>query len=343
MPFIGRCLSLDRQQRRGICQENERDQLGNQIIHFRRSGARIKYPQDSSMKRLLLFILTCFSIASVQAQDDWSWWNETHGWEPGMPGWRSFIVISPGYLGPNALPVPDVAKGLLETAKSVKLSFDLHFREGDPTQNLAGRFYYPFSDKIGIELYGVLFEHYAMSNVIRDERAARDRDGRGVAIGDLYFGTHIQLVKDRKFPNTLVRMVAKTASGRPFDAARYSDSPGYYFDFSFSKQIPQFMGGLNGLPFASFGFYSWQTNDMNNLQNDAFMFSAGFEFNNEKWRIANSVSGYSGYKNERDQPAVYTFSAKRELRKNALQFQYICGLHDWKYQTIKLAYLWQWK
>jgi len=295
------------------------------------------------MKRLIFFTLACFSIVCAQAQEDWSWWNETHGWESGMPGWRSFLTISPGYLGPNALPVPDVANGLLEKTKSVKLSSDFHFRKGDHTQNLAGRFYFPFSDKIAIEVYGVWLEHYAMSDAIRDERAARDRDGNGLAIGDLYFGTSIQLVKDRKFPNTLVRMVGKTASGRPFDAARYSDSPGYFFDFSFSKEVPHLMGRMNGLPFASFGFYSWQTNDMNNLQNDALMYSAGFEFSNEKWTVTNSVSGYSGYKNERDQPAVYTFSAKKALKKNALQFQYICGLHDWKYQTIKLAYLWQWK
>ncbi len=295
------------------------------------------------MKRLLIFILACFSIVFVQAQDDWSWWNETHGWEPGMLGWRSFITISPGYLGPNALPVPDVANGLLEAKKSMQVSSDFHFRTGDHTQNLSGRFYCPFSDKIAIELYGVLLEHYAMSDAIRDERAARDRDGSGLAFGDLYFGTQIQLVKDRRFPNTLVRMVGKTASGRPFDAARYSDSPGYYFDISFSKEIPQILGELNGLPFASFGFYSWQTNDMNNLQNDAFMYSAGFELSNEKWKVTNSVSGYSGYKDERDQPVVYTFSARRELGKNALQLNYIYGLHDWKYQTIKLAYLWQWK
>jgi len=295
------------------------------------------------MKRLVLLMLTCFSIAFVQAQEDWSWWNETHGWEPGMPGWRSFITISPGYLGPNALPVPDVAKGLLEENKSVKLSSEFHFRKGDQTQNLAGRFYFPFSDKIAIELYGVLVEHYTMSDEIRDDRAARDRDGRGLGIGDLYFGTWIQLVQDRKFPNTLLRMVGRTASGRPFDAARYSDSPGYYFDLSFSNEIPLTAGKWDGMPFVSFGFYSWQTNDMDNLQNDAFMYNAGFEFSSEKWSITNSVSGYSGYKDERDQPMVYTFSAKRELRKNALLLQYICGLHDWKYQTIKLAYLWQWK
>lgn len=294
------------------------------------------------MKRILLFILAFISVGYVHAQDDWSWWNELHGWESGMPGWRSFITISPGYLGPNALPVPVVQKGLLEGQKSFELSTDFHFRPGDHTQNIAGRFYHPYSEKIAIELYLVMLEHYSMSDEIRDERAARDRDGEGLALGDLYFSTSIQLVKDRKFPNTLVRMAGRTTSGGRLDAARYSDSPGYYFDLGFSKEIPAFFGNMQGLPFGSFGFYSWQTNDMENLQNDAWMFALGFELSNEKWQISNSVSGYSGYKEERDQPITYNFDLKRKLRKNAIRLQYIHGLRDWEYQTIKLSYLWQW-
>ncbi len=295
------------------------------------------------MKRCLLFILTCFFVGSIHAQEDWSWWNETHGWEPGMPGWRSFLIISPGYLGPNALPVPSLTKGVLETGKSFTLSADFHFRSGDPTQNMAGRFYYPFSDRIAIELYGVLVEYYSMSDEVRDERAARDRDGRGLATGDLYFSTLVQLVKGEAFPNTVLRMTGKTASGRRYDAARYTDSPGYYFDLSFSKEIPFQGNQWQGLPFASLGFYSWQTNDMDNLQNDAFLYGGGMELSNEKWTFTNSLSGYSGYKNERDKPMVYTLTVKRELKKNAIQFQYMYGIRDWQYQTFKLAYSWQWE
>ena len=294
------------------------------------------------MKKIFLFLLILFFAGVVQAQEDWGWWNELHGWESGMPGWRSFITVSPGYLGPNALPVPDVAKGLLNTKKSLELSSDFHFMSGDHAQDLSGRFYYPFSDKIAIELYGVLLEHYSMTDEIRDERAARDRDGEGLAIGDLYFSTMIQLVKDRKFPNTLLRMVGKTASGGRLDAARYSDSPGYFFDLSFSKEIPRFAGNFQLMPFGSFGFYSWQTNDMDNLQNDAFMYSLGFELSNEKWEVTNSFGGYSGYKDERDEPMVYTFGVKRNFDKNAIRLQYIYGLRDWEYQTIKVAYVWQW-
>ena len=295
------------------------------------------------MKRACLFFFSCLLALTAFSQEDWTWWNELHGWKPGMPNWRSFIIISPGYLGPNALPVPSVQKGILKDPKSFEFSSDLHFRKGDNTQNIAGRLYYPFGDKIAIELYWVMLERYAMSDSIRDERRARDRDGKGIATGDLYFTTYIQLIKGRKFPNTLLRMAGRTASGGHLDAARYSDAPGYYFDLGFSKPVGKCIGQLNGMPFGSFGFYSWQTNDLDNLQNDAYMYGIGFELSNENWRITNSLSGYSGYKDIRDKPMVYTLDIQKNLRKHALRFQYLYGLRDWEYQTIKLSYLWQWK
>lgn len=294
------------------------------------------------MKRILFLVSFCLAVTSVNAQE-WGWWNELHGWEPGMPGWRSYITISPGYLGPNALPVPDMNNGVLEQSKSLKVSTDFHFRTGDQTQNIAGQFYYPFSDRIAVSVYGVMLEHYSMSDQIRDERAARDRDGEGLAIGDLYFATWIQLVKGRKFPNTLLRMVGKTASGGRLDAARYADSPGYFFDITFSKELKSVAGNWLLRPFVASGFYSWQTNDMENLQNDAFMYGAGIELDQSDWNITNSVSGYSGYKDERDCPMVYTLSLERSLKKDAIQLQYIVGLRDWEYQSLKLAYIWQWK
>ena len=296
------------------------------------------------MKRILLLFLGVTYSLSLWAQRDWSWWNELHGWEPGMPSWRSFLIISPGYLGPNALPVPDVKKGLLTKEKAFELGSGFHFRSGDNTQNLFGKLYYPFADyKIAVEVYGVFLEHYAMSDKIRDERKARDYDGQGLAVGDLYFSTMIQLIKGKRFPNTLLRMVGKTASGGRLDAARYADTPGYFFDVSFSKPLGNADALSVWIPFASAGFYSWQTNDDMNLQNDAFMYAAGIELHQKTWKVSNSISGYSGYKNEKDQPVVYTLDVSKQLKRNAVRLQVLYGLRDWEYTTLKLSYIWEWQ
>lgn len=291
------------------------------------------------MKYVFLgFIIFCHFLSN--AGEDWTWWNEKHGWKPGMPSWRSFVHITPGFLGPNALPVPEVKKGIIPEGTNLEISLDYHYLKGDPTQNLFVKYYKSFAEnKIAIELFGVVAEHYSMSENIRDKRVARDFDGKGIANGDMYFSTLIQLVKDKKFPDLMVRLAGRTASGSQLEAARYSDSPGYYFDFSSSRELISKNGKTSFIPYASFGFYSWQTNDDLNLQNDAFMYGAGAEIKFKSYSINNSISGYSGYKKERDKPMVFTFDFNRKLRYNSIRFQYLIGIRDWKYQTLKFSYI----
>ncbi|MDP2339264.1 MAG: hypothetical protein Q8N05_22955 [Bacteroidota bacterium] len=290
--------------------------------------------------RKLILILFCMVPLFTYSVEDWMWWNIKHGWETGMPGWRTMIHITPGYLGPNALPVPNVKKGVVTAGANLEFGLDFHFKEGDPTQDIFAKYYRSFADnKIAIELYGVAMEHYAMSDYIRDERIARDFDGKGIAVGDLYFSTLVQLVKDRKFPDTMLRMAGRTASGGHLDAARYSDSPGYFFDLSFSKEYAGRNETMSFMPFASFGFYSWQTNDELNLQNDTYMYGVGADLKGAGWIISNSLSGYSGYKKERDKPMVYSIDLQHKVKNNSIRLQYLHGLRDWTYRTVKLSWI----
>ena len=290
------------------------------------------------MRKLILILLCILPLFSYS--DDYMWWNIIHGWQPGMPGWRDWIHISPGFLGPNALPVPDVKKGVVPEGNNLEFGLDFHFQAGDPTQDLSAKYYRSFADnKIAIELYGVVAEYFAMSDYIRDTRNGRIFSGKGFANGDLYFSTLIQIVKDHKFPDTMFRMAGRTASGSQIEGARYSDSPGYFFDFSFSKEYSGKNEGMSFRPFASFGFYSWQTNDELNLQNDSYMYGLGADLKGLNWSVSNSLSGYSGYKHERDRPMVYTFDVNHSLKKNTIRLQYLHGLRDWNYRTIKLSYI----
>jgi len=293
------------------------------------------------MKRLIsisFLLLICFQ--SYSQEQDWEWWNKTHGWEPGMPGWRNWLIISPGYLGPNALPVPELKDGLIPEKGEFEFGTVFHFKTGDPTQNLSARMLIPFAkSKIALELYGIVVEKYQMSETVRDERFARDKDGRGVTQGDFYFSTLMQLIKGRRFPNTLLRLACKTASGGAFYAARVSDSPGYYFDLNFSKDFSNPSGGMFRSS-AMIGFYSWQTNDELNLQDDALLYGAGFAYLKNSWTLTSSLTGYHGYKNNGDRPMVLTADIKKGVGNKTIRLQYLHGLHDWEYKTVKISLTW---
>lgn len=295
------------------------------------------------MKYLFTILLISILSLTSSAQDDWSWWNNLHGWESGMPGWRNWIIMSPGYLGPNALPVPELKRGFLENRTEIELTASNHFHPGDPTQDISAKAYIPFAKgKIAVEVLGVILEHYNYTEEIRNERISRDRNGKGTAFGDLNFSTLIQLVENRKFPNTLLRANLRTASGSNLEAARYSDFPGYNFDLTFSKDL----GNSEELvfrPIAMIGFYSWQTNDELNLQNDALLYGLGTEFEKNSWRFTGSWSGYYGYKNNGDRPMQLNFDLRKDLGKTAIKIEYQHGLHDWLYKTVRFSFIWKLK
>ena len=291
--------------------------------------------------RLLFFLFLVFCFQSNAQEGDWDWWNTLHGWESGDPGWRNWIKITPGYMGPNALPVPEVKKGFISGKSEFEISASNHFHSGDPTQDISAKLYLPFAkNKIAFEMWGVLFEHFAFSEEIRNERIARNKDGKGVAVGDFYFSTLIQIAKDRKFPNTLLRLATKTASGNQLESARYTDSPGYFFDLSFSKDFGNKESSVIR-PYGSFGFFSWQTNDELNLQNDAFLYALGLDYLKNQWLVSTSVSGYSGYKNRRDRPARINFEVRKDFENSAIRLQYLYGMRDWEYKTVRLSFIWK--
>lgn len=76
----------------------------------------------------ILFTLTC------SAQEDFSWWVEKHNWD-GVTPWNQYMTISSAYMGPNALPVPEIKNGLIDSAASVNISYDYYKNTGDMTQD----------------------------------------------------------------------------------------------------------------------------------------------------------------------------------------------------------------
>ena len=292
------------------------------------------------MKKVLLFIIL-ISINSVLFSqiDKYAWWNKNNNWD-GITHWTNYIIISPEFMGPNALPIPDFKNGTLGKSPNLKLVYENHSSKGDKTQDLFTELYIPlYSDKVGLNISMVPVEYYVMDIETRDYRRTRDFDAKGFSSGDLYLGTYIQLVKDKKgYPDVLLTINLKTASGNNFEAARFTETPGYFFDISFGKTFKT-KGLLQSIrPFGIGGMYVFQTHRDDYYQNDAWLYGLGFDLNFSKLEIKNSFGGYSGYIRNGDSPMAYRLGFKSKfdsIINYELQFQK--GFSSLKYTTIRLG------
>jgi len=269
---------------------------------------------------------------------DYTWWNEIHGWEEGMPGWKAFMIISPGYLGINALPIPTQLKGEVPARPELETAVDLHFLPGERAQNIYIRYLHSFANgRIAVEIFGVPVEHSDYNQEIRDERKSRVKSGEEWDIGDLYFATHIKILNERKWwPSAVLRMACKTASGELY-GARFTDTPAYWFDLSAGKTF-DLSKSLTLRPFAMGGFYVWQTTSTGLLQNDAKLWGGGVEAQYKKFRLEQSLQGYNGWRGEKDCPMNYRAILGFKIRSNELKLEYQHGIRDVLYKSLRIAW-----
>ncbi len=291
--------------------------------------------------RIPLFLISSLFCLQVSAQEDFSWWTTIHQWDGHTP-WNQYMTMSTSFLGPNALPVPEVMRGVLSTELEVELQAGAHFSKGDKTQDSFTRLYIPFCQgKIAVEAFVVPLEFFEMDTITRDTRAARTRSGKGHAGGDIYFSTHIQLLQDKEnLPDIALELAFRTASGTRLRDARFTDGAGYYMDLSFGKSFALAEEkNIEMRVFAMGGFYSYQTYDLQHLQNDAMLAGAGVEIISNKISFTQSVSGYRGYLNIGDRPVVYKASIQWKRRKLDAKLWYQWGINDFPYQSVRVGVL----
>ena len=293
------------------------------------------------VKYLKFFFFFVFFFSSFFSfSQSFIWWNEIHDWD-GVTNCYRYLILSPKYLGPNALPVPEINNGSLLSNPSLFVAAENHYIKGDNTTNLYTSFRTPlFSDRVTLNLNFVPVEYYKMDTVTRDIRFARDYDAKGFSYGDLYVATYIQLVKDNdKYPDILLTINLKTASGGNLEAARFTDSPGYYFDISFGKDYvvnSKFIKSMRH--YAMIGFYCWQTNSDINYQNDAFLYGLGTSILFKNIEINNQFGGYIGYQDNGDKPMVYRFELKGNKSSTVnFNFRFQQGLNDFLYTSVRFG------
>jgi hypothetical protein len=272
----------------------------------------------------------------ISAQVDYSWWNTIHNWD-GHTSWVQYMTMSTSYMGPNALPVPELTNGRIDSSAELEVAGDYHYSKGDKTTGFYLRGSLPlYENRVSFSVDVVPYEWFRMDTATRDERAARTQSGEGGAGGDIYFYSNIQLVRNKEYlPDILFRAAMRTASGTNLGNARYTDAPGYFFDVSAGKNYSLKKNILR--LYVLGGFYTYQTYDLNHPQNDCLLYGIGADIHFSKIIFSQSLAGYSGYLNIGDKPMVYRASVRLKNKMFDWKFSYQVGLNDYDYQRFRLS------
>ena len=253
---------------------------------------------------------------------------------------------STAWFGPNANPVPEFTDATIPAKTTITLTGDYYSGHGDQTENGYAKIEFPLiPEKVSFKVWSTILEHYQVTDQVSK---VRDMNGNtaGIANGDIYFQTRIQLLKENNIaPAIIVNTTLKTASGTNQQYARYFNTAGYYFDAEIGKSIhpnSSFINEIRGV--VNFGFMCWDT-ERQSTQDDAPMYGGKIIIGNDKWKLENTLSGYWGWMHTNihygsdygDAPMVYNAKITK-LCKNINYFaQYEYGIHDFPYQLVRLG------
>jgi hypothetical protein len=281
---------------------------------------------------LVLLAVGILSNGYSQTKEDWA---RTVNWD-GVSHWSRYIQTSARYMGPNALAVPFIGNGSIDSNTYLGAAAQLHFSKGDNTQNLAlyGN-YCLVKDLVALDIAYIPVESYQMSDAVKKERHVYyDFYYHNKAKGDVILNTSIRLLKklDQKIRLT-ARVGYRFPSSSGLASARFTDGMGYYFDISFGKTLSPSLKWI-GMT----GFYCWQINSDKYRQNDAFLFGTGLEWKQYGWSLQGYCAGYIGFiSGSGDKPIVIRANAERKFSKTSLFLRLQQGLHDYKYSSAEFG------
>ena len=252
----------------------------------------------------------------------------------GVTDWFKYLIISPKYFGPNALTVPMINNGSIDSLSSLGATLNLHFSNGDNTQN--AMFYGNYSTKhntISVDAQFVPFEMFQMTKAKKEERNVYYKEYyKTNTVGDVIVNTNAQIFK--KWQKTIllnVRVGVRMASGGAQGAARYIDCPAYWIDLGWGKYFRNRKFKWIGMG----GFMAWQTNNDVERQDDAFVFGSGIEHNANDFRWQAYVAGFLGYRHNGDKPVVFRLNFEKKRKNTVYVFRFQQGLHDFGYTSLE--------
>ena len=287
------------------------------------------------MKRKLLLakaiLFLCFFYSIGLNAQIFERWADIVKWD-GVTPWRNYMIYSPAYMGPNALPVPFMANGTIDSISNIGVHFAFHSCAGDKTKNLRITGNYCFlKNRISADVSWIPAEFFKVDPVTKEKRHVYKSGYNDTkAKGDIYANVNIQILnKWRKYIHLALRAGFRYPTSSSVDAARFTDAPGYHFDVSAAK--PLLGDHLKIITMA--GMYIWQLNTEG--QNDAFLYGGGLEYNSNKWKLTTSCRGYSGYRNDGDHPVVINSSIEKRSKNISFTLNLQKGLRDYDFVSVE--------
>lgn len=253
-----------------------------------------------------------------------------------------YLIVSPAYFGPNALPVPRLTNGRVKDKLWIDLEYEKYKSIGEVTSDVFADIHIPFANgKVSLDFNYVPYEFYSVDSTLsRERRSESGGELDGSANGDVYFGTHIQLIRDHNWlPDLALGMVCRTASGTKAEDARFTNAPGYYLDMSIGKSYNiEVLENSNLRWFALLGFYVWQTFLDEYPQNDALLYGGGLEFKFGRIKLMSSLRGYNGYMNNGDHPLVFRSELGLSEGAASIVLGYEYGIRDYPFSCIRAGF-----
>lgn len=296
------------------------------------------------MKYILCLVLLLTSI-SLAAQRDYSWKDSYPARADAINDWVQYLTVSSGYMGPFALPVPEIFPAEIKSESEASLGYaNYQCTKGDATTNaMMSGFYYAFpSRKMAVELTIVPHESYKYSDAMADYYHAKSTSGS--CGGDFIINSYIQILnQNARRPDVTLRYTLRTASGGDTDNARYVNAAGYSFDFSVGKDV--YTDSDSRVRFyGMYGFYCWQLLNFENAQNDAHLYGIGMLYEWKKFMIKADFGGYDGYRDEKDRPLVLRWRADIPLTDHFLLRSSIeHGVRDFPYTGYMINMVYKFK
>lgn len=251
-------------------------------------------------------------------------------------------LISTGYFGPYAFPVPELLEGDIRSTMHMEVSGDMASGTELEDRTYAATFKASvplWTDRATLTIWGEMHEWYVDTPQTRVFRRVNEQYPlKGDCAGNVYFSIDMLVLKEtQKRPSVALRAATQSATGDKYEMARHYDAPGYFFDMSSGKS---FSIGKEGSFRASVtvGFVCWQTD--RGSQNDAMMLGAKASYSHPLLTLSAEYGQYSGLEGKKypgagDSPKSLRTEASFHAGKIS---PFVCwqkGLDDWPFSIFR--------